>query len=165
MQDTTTKPLFSADLTPHRLMGARERWAVVGLASLLGAIPGLISLSAGAWPIAVFIAIAVAGMAIALKFSNAEGKRHERITLWSDRLDVDQFDIKGAVRRRQFNPRAVRLIIDRDFDEQTTRLRLRSGDGDLEIGEFLNNDDKSSFGKVFGTALKKARITPVKTGS
>ena len=165
MPDKTIKPLFSADLTPHRAMNARERWVVVGLAALLGAIPALISLSAGAWPIALFVGAAVIAIAVALTLSDKNGKRREIVTLWPDRLEIVQIDAKGQKEQRLLSSLVARLIIDRDFDEQTTRLRVRSGEDDLEIGAFLSPDDKSSFGKVFGTALKRARISPVKTGS
>src|SRR3954464_15828453 len=98
MQNTKTKLLFSAILAPHRSMSPREQTAVVGLAALLGAIPSLIALSVGAWPIAIFVAVAVAGIALALRLSNKNGKRREQVILWSDRLTVLQFDLKGAVR-------------------------------------------------------------------
>ena len=48
-------------------------------------------------------------------------------------------------------------MIDRDYNERTTGLHLRTRDSDTEIGSFLTADDKASFAKVFGTALKKAR--------
>ena len=48
-------------------------------------------------------------------------------------------------------------MLDRDADEKTVAMRLRSGKDELEIGTFLNSDDKSSFAKALGTALRKAR--------
>ena len=57
----------------------------------------------------------------------------------------------------RFNPFFVKLVIDRDFNERITALHLRSRDRDLLIGAFLSPDDKTSFARVFGAALKKAR--------
>ena len=45
----------------------------------------------------------------------------------------------------------------RDYEERTTRLRLRERERELVIASFLNPEDKASFAKAFGTALKTAR--------
>src|SRR5690606_20184356 len=77
--------------------------------------------------------------------------------LWPDQLELRQVAPGGEEQLRRFNPFYVKLDIDRDFDERTTALHLRTRDDDIEIGAFLSSDDKASFAKVFGTALKKAR--------
>jgi uncharacterized membrane protein len=58
---------------------------------------------------------------------------------------------------RRFDPKAVRLVLDRDMNEKTRALRLRSGAENVEIGAFLSPDDKASFAKEFGRALRQAR--------
>lgn len=165
MQDSTGTPLFSARLTPHRSLGGRGRWVVVGFAAALGAIPALGSLALGAWPIAIFVGLDVLAIGWALHLSNRHGKAAELVTLWSDRLRIVQISASGTTRQHQFNPAFVRLVIERDYDEHTRTLCLRSADGDFEIGALLSPDEKSGFAKVFGTALRKARISSVKTGS
>jgi uncharacterized membrane protein len=64
---------------------------------------------------------------------------------------------KGVETRTRFNPLNVKLIVERDYDEHTTALKLRSGLGDTEIGAFLNGEEKASFARALGTALRKAR--------
>ncbi|WDR07360.1 DUF2244 domain-containing protein [Devosia rhodophyticola] len=165
MQDTTTTPLFSAELTPHRALSRRGRWLVVVGAAILGALPAMIAVALGAWPVVICVAGAVLAIALALNYSHNDGKRCQRVQIWSDRLEITRVGPRGHARSRKFLPTAVRLVVDRDFDERTIALHIRSAHDELEIGEFLSPDEKSSFAMAFGTALRKARIRAVKTGS
>ena len=157
MQATTTAPLFAAELTPNRSLSPRGMRIVIGLVAALAALPGLIFFLMGAWPVVGFMGLDVIAIAWALHVSMRRGRRREQITLWSDRLEVVSIDAKGGESVEGFNPKTVRLIIDRDFNERTTALKLRTTQGETEIGAFLAPDDRSSFAKAFGTALRKAR--------
>ena len=79
------------------------------------------------------------------------------MTLWPDQLELKQVDGTGKETLTRFNPYFVKLVIDRDFNERTTALHLRTRDRDVVLGAFLNPDEKSSFAKAFGTALKRSR--------
>lgn len=152
-----TAPLFAASLTPYRAMGPRGILAVVGIALGFSVPPGLILLRLGAWPAVLGMALGVAALYVALRLSLRDGRRREEVTLWADALEVRQVDPRGAVRRARFNPFFVRLDVERDTDDRTTHLRLETRDGELEIGAFLNPDDKASFARAFAQALYAAR--------
>lgn len=138
-------------------MGRRGIRAVVVMVAILATIPGIIFFSLGAWPIVGFMGLDVALIWWALAAHQRDGKRYEQVTLWPDQLELKQVDGKGKETLTRFNPFNVKLVIDRDFNERTTGLHLRTRDRDLELGTFLNTDEKSSFAKAFGTALKRAR--------
>lgn len=157
MQATTTTPLFAAELTPHRSLGARGGWTVLALGSVLALLPALAVLSVELWLIIGLMGLDVAAIAIALFVALRRGRRREQITIWTDQLEWTATDAKGGRVLRRFNPKTVRLLLDRDADEKTIALRLRHGKDELEVGAFLNADDKSSFAKALGTALRKAR--------
>jgi len=157
MQATTTTPLFAAELTPHRSLTRRGQRLVISLVVALAAFPGFVFVMLGAWPVVGFIGLDILAIALALHISMRRGKKREQITLWSDRLEVATTDAGGAVALRGYNPKTVRLIITRDFNERTTAMRLRTKDGEAEIGAFLAPDDRASFARAFGTALRKAR--------
>lgn len=157
MQATTTTPLFAAELKPHRTLGAGGGWIVIGLFALFAALPGLAFLSMDTWPIVGFMGLDVLAIAVALYISMRRGKRREQITVWADQLEWTATDAKGGKTLRRFNPKTVRLLLDRDADEKTLAMRLRHGKDELEVGAFLNADDKSSLAKALGTALRKAR--------
>jgi uncharacterized membrane protein len=154
----TTAPLFSARLTPHRSMSRKGMRRVMALTALLALIPGLFVFSFGAWPVVVFMALDIIAIAWAFHASLEDGKRRELVTVWSDRIELLATSPKGAETRTRFNPLHVKLIVERDYDEHTTALKLRTALGDTEIGDFLTGEEKASFARALGTALRKARV-------
>ncbi len=155
---TQAKPLFAAKLTPNRSLGTKGMRVVIALVAILASIPGVLFFSLGAWPIVGFIGLDVVLVVWALSTSFRQGKRYEEITLWPDQLEIKQVDGAGKEVLNRFVPRLVKLVVDRDFNERTTGLHLKSADQDLVLGAFLNQDEKSSFAKAFGTALKRSRL-------
>jgi len=154
---TQARPLFSAKLTPHRSLGQRGFHVVIAVVAVAATVPAITFYSLGAWPIVGFLGLDVALIAWAMWASLKDGKRYEQVTLWRDQLELKQVDGGGKEALLRFNPSFVKLVVDRDFNERTTGLHLRTRDRDVVIGAFLNQDEKSSFAKAFGTALKRAR--------
>ena len=154
---TKARPLFAATLTPNRSLSRRGLRVVVAVTAVLASIPGMLFLSLGAWPIVGFLGLDVLLVWWALRTSLNDGRQFEEITLWADKLELRQISPHGKEQVLHFNPFHVKLVIDRDIDERTVGLHLRTAGSDTEIGAFLSPDDKTSFAKVFGTALKKAR--------
>lgn len=154
---TQAKPLFAAKLRPHRSLSGRGARIVLAIVVVLASVPGIVFLSMGAWPIVGFVGLDVALIWWALASSLRDGKRFEEVTLWRDQLEFKQVDGAGHETLTRFDPRFVKLVVDRDFNERTTGLHLRSTERDMELGAFLGQDEKSSFAKAFGTALKRAR--------
>lgn len=154
---TQARPLFAATLTPNSSLSRRGLRLVVAIAAILASVPAMIFLSLGAWPIAAFLGLDVALVWWALRTAVEGGRQFEQVTLWADQLEVRQVSARGREQVLTFNPFYVKLVIERDFNERITALHLRTPDSDTEIGAFLSPDDKTSFAKVFGTALKKAR--------
>ena len=155
---TQARPLFAAKLTPHRSLGRKGFRVVIMLAAVLATIPGIIFFSMGAWPIVGFLGLDMALIWWAMSASRRDGKRYEEVTLWPDQLEIKQVDGVGKETLSRFNPYLVKLVVDRDFNERTVGLHLRTRDRDVVLGQFLNQDEKSSFAKAFGTALKRARV-------
>ncbi len=154
---TQARPIFSARLTPRRSIGARGAGMVVAVLAIAATMSGAIYFSLGAWPIIAFLVLDVALLGLAMGQVLRRTKREEEVTLWSDQLELKQVDTTGRATLTRFHPQAVKLVIDRDFNERTTALHLRSADQDVELGAFLEPDEKSSFAKAFGTALRRAR--------
>ena len=155
---TQAKPLFAAKLTPNRSLGTKGMRVVIALVAIMASIPGVLFFSLGAWPIVGFLGLDVVLVVWALSSAFRQTKRYEEITLWPDQLEIKQVDATGKEVLNRFAPRLVKLVVDRDFNERTTGLRLKSVDRDLALGAFLNQDEKSSFAKAFGTALKRSRL-------
>ena len=160
MQAITTMPLFAADLTPNRSLSAAGAWLLAGLTLVLFALPGLLFLSMGAFPVTVLMGVTGLGIVAGLFVGLRRSKRRERITVWTDQIEWQNTDSAGVSVMHRFNPHTVRLLLTRDEHEKTTAVRLRQGEETVELGSFLSSEDKSSFAKALGTALRQARSQP-----
>ncbi|HWA19528.1 MAG TPA: DUF2244 domain-containing protein [Devosia sp.] len=154
---TQAKPLFAATLTPHRSLGPRGKRVVIVLVALLALVPGLLFYAVGAWPVVGFMGLDIVAIWLALTISMRQGKASEVVTLWPDALELKRIDPKGRETLLGFKPFDVRFVIDRDYNERVTGLWLRQRDDRHPLGAFLSPEEKLSFSKAFGTALRKAR--------
>jgi len=156
MQVTKTTPLFAATLRPDRSYKAAGGWLGLALAGLVGG-PFLIAI-----PEFLFTGLAAYGLAsgglIAFGLrQKRRGKQFQQVTLWADQLEISAGAAGSETVLQRFEPGRVKLRLDRDGFERTTGIFLRHDKGELELGNFLGRDDKSSFAKAFGTALRQAR--------
>ena len=156
MQATTTTPLFAATLKPDRsprLMGGWVAFAVaaIGATPLAVLIPGVLLPTAAAF--------GIGGTALGVLSLRASRQRRisQQVTLWADQLEIASIDRHGARLLRRFDPKTVRLVLDRDENEKTVRMRLRAGKDEVEVGAFLKLEDRSSLARALGTALRRAR--------
>ena len=151
------KPLFAATLTPHRSLSPRGKRVVIGLIAALALVPGIVFYVAGAWPVVGFMGLDVVAIWVALTVSMRGGKAYEVVTLWPGTLELKKVDAKGTEDVQTFSPCVVRFVIDRDFNERVKGLWLKERDERTALGAFLSPEEKLSFSKAFGTALRKAR--------
>jgi uncharacterized membrane protein len=85
------------------------------------------------------------------------GKQQEVVSLWPGTLELKKIDAKGAEEVLTFVPANVRFVIERDFNERVQTLWLRDRETRIPLGGFLSPEEKLSFSKAFGAALRKAR--------
>jgi uncharacterized membrane protein len=157
MQATTTSPLFAAALKPDRSPGVAGGWLALSL-SALATTPFALLVPEVALPALAAFAIGGTAMTGLTVRQTRYRRMRQQVTLWADQLEIVLTDGKGAKTLRRFNPKAVRLILKRDDNERTLSMRLRSGKEELELGAFLKTEDRSSFARAFGTALRRARL-------
>ena len=155
-QATTTTPLFAATLRPDRSFRTAGGWVGLGLAGVIGG-PFLVAAPEVLAPGLIAYALAGGGlMAFGIRQAR-RGRTRQQVTLWPDQLEIATSGAGQTRVLRRFEPRAVRLRLERDENERTTAIFLRRGPEELELGAFLSPDDKASFAKAFGRALRQAR--------
>jgi uncharacterized membrane protein len=156
MQATTTTPLFSAALRPDRSLRLTGGWIALSLCAI-AALPLIIAAPSLALPVSLGLASVGAGMGF-IAFRQLRAKRiTQQVTLWVDQLEIATTQPSGEKSLQRFDPHTVRLVLDRDENEKMLALRLRNGKESIEVGAFLSPEDKASFAKALGTALRKAR--------
>lgn len=156
MQATTTQPLFSATLRPDRTLRAAGGWVSLVIAGIV-ATPFLIAVPEFLLPGLAGFALSALGLVIFGLRQARRSRLAQRITLWTDQLEVLTLGPGQNRVLRRFRPQDVRLVLQRDENERTTALHLTHGGETIELGGFLANDDKSSFARAFGQALRRAR--------
>ena len=153
----TDKPVFAALLTPHRSIGPAGIRVVVLVFAGLAVVPGVYLVTTKLWPLIFILMASTLSLWIALSISHARGRTFEEVTLWRHHLKVRHVTHKGRERHHGFNPFWVRFHVNRDFGDRVTRLTLGNREETVEIGGFLNPDDKASFADAFGQALGRAK--------
>ncbi|WEK04169.1 MAG: DUF2244 domain-containing protein [Candidatus Devosia phytovorans] len=156
MQATRTVPLFSAALRPDRSPKIMGGWVSLGVATVL-ATPLAVIVPEALIPIAVAFVGGVTAMSWLTWHQSRQRKVTQQLTLWTDQLEIVTRSGKGERLLKRFDPRTVRLVLHRDDYEKVVAMTLRHGEEAFEIGTFLSAEDKSSFAKAFGTALRRAR--------
>ncbi len=94
---------------------------------------------------------------IALTVSMRAGKAREIVSLWPGTLELKKIDAKGAEQVLTFVPEKIRFVIDRDFNERVQSPGCASVRRASCSAVSSALEEKLSFSKAFGAALRKAR--------
>ncbi len=150
-------PLFHAKLTPHRSLGRQGFKTLMYI--LLGCwfVVGAVFLSMGAWPIFGFFGLDVLGIWLAFRINYRSARQYEEVKLTRSELVIEKVSSSGKAIQLKFNPFWTKFAIKRHPYAGVTALKLMSGGMTHSIGEFLNPDDRESFGKAFQFALARAK--------
>ncbi len=156
MQVTTTAPLFAATIRPDRSLHTAGGWLGLAVVGLVGG-PLLIAAPEMVFPALAAYGAAGAGL-FALNLRQARRQRlFQQVTVWPEQLEIVTTDHSNEPHLQRFAPHAVRLRLVRDENERTTGIFLQHGEDALELGAFLASEEKSSFARALGAALRKAR--------
>ena len=156
MQATTTVPLFSAALRPDRSPRVTGGWVALVVAAIL-ATPLIAMAPEILLPAGTAFAVGIVALVVMTVQQSRRRRLRQQVTLWPDQLEIVTSQARGESVLRRFDPKTVRLVLERDDDEKAIAMRLRNGKEEFELGAFLGPEDRSSFAKAFGTALRKAR--------
>ncbi|TCT44533.1 putative membrane protein [Martelella mediterranea] len=150
-------PVFSAELFPHRSLG-RKGFRVLLAVAALGFLPNTVYfLAEGAWPIAVFCAVTFLGLYGAFRLSYRSARTREYVWLSPHQIRVCKYAPSGRVFEAGFNPLWTRFIVDHHPEFGITGMRLTSSGETVEIGAFLNPEDRESFAKALRSALASVK--------
>lgn len=153
----SNEQFFAARLTPYRSL---SRKGFILLMSFVGAscfISGILFLKMGAWPVFLFFVLDALLILLAFKLNYHAAKGYEEISVQIDEVKVCQFAPSGRITVHSFNPFFTKFNVDRHEEYGVMKLALSTRESNLEIGSFLNAQDKESFARSFGGAFAKAK--------
>lgn len=153
----TSVPEFSAKLTPHRSLSRTGFIWLIGLIAFTCATSSLMFFALGAWPIVIFLGVDVLIIWLAFKLNYRDGRCFEEILVWPHQLIVRKVSASGKESKFLFNPFWARFDVERHDEYGVTAMKLREQDREIEVGSFLNPDDRESFARAFSHALSDVR--------
>ncbi|GAA0784755.1 DUF2244 domain-containing protein [Roseibium denhamense] len=151
------RPFFSAVLTPHRSLGPNGFMILMGCFGLISFVAGIIFWQIGAWPVFGFFGLDVALLYLAFRLNYASARAYEEIKVSRNEIVIRKI---GPGRRElefKFNPLWVRLSVERIEDEGVTAISLTSRGETVDLGQFLNPEDRTSFAGAMANALATAK--------
>jgi uncharacterized membrane protein len=147
------RPVFAAELTPHRSLGKTGFRVVLALSGAVCLVYGGFFLVTGAYPIGLFFGLDFLGLYIALKMSYRSGKAREEVTVSRTTLSIRKFSPAGRMVEHRFNPFWARFRVSRHEEFGITGMFVTGEGRFTDVGSFLNPDDRESFAKAFRGAL------------
>ncbi len=158
--DAADRPVFAAEITPHRSLTPRAflfvMVAFAGLCTVLS-VPFYLM---GAWPVLGFLGLDVLALWIAFRLSFAQARACERIVLTYVELFVEKISQHGLKREWRFNPLWVRVRTERDEDFGMTRIAVAERGAEIDVAGALSPHEREEFADAFGRALAVAKAGP-----
>lgn len=151
------EPFFRARLLPHRSLG-RTGFLLLMLSLLLAwLVVGAIFLSHGAWPVAGYCGLDLLAIYIAFRLNYRSARASEEISLSRTCLEIRQTAPSGRAHLHRFNPFWTRFDVARHGEAGITHMTVASRNAIVQIGGFLNPDDRENFASAFTRALATAQ--------
>ncbi len=143
-------------LWPHRSLPPTGFVWFIGITCAMLSLPLLALLGTAAlWGLLPFLALAVAGVWIALNHSYRTGRLVEEVCLWDDQMSLVRVEPSGRRQEWQANPYWVEL---RTHDKPVEHyLTLRGGDREVELGAFLSPEERLELKLDLEDAIRQLR--------
>ena len=151
------KPQFAARLVPYRSLSRNGFVALMVFVGVTCFASGILFMAVGAWPVLGFMALDVLIVWAAFAVNYRSARRYEEVAIWPHDLVVRQVSPAGRISEHRFNPFWTRFNVDRHEEFGITRMFLQASGRELDIGGFLNPDDREIFARAFGRALASAK--------
>ncbi|MEP4770063.1 MAG: DUF2244 domain-containing protein [Roseibium sp.] len=151
------RPFFTAVLTPYRSLGPN---GFMILMLCLGAVSfgaGILFWRIGAWPVFGFFGLDMALIWLAFRLNYASAKRFEEVRVSRNEIVIRKVGPGRHSQEYHFNPVWVRLSVDRIEDEGVVKISLTSRGETIDLGNFLNPEDRTSFAGAMASALATAK--------
>lgn len=151
-------PFFSAVLTPYRSLGPNGFMILMLCFGAVSFAAGILFWSIGAWPVFGFFGLDIALLWFAFRMNYRSAKTYEEVVVSRNDLIIRKVGPGKRFQEFRFNPFWVRLSIERVEDEGVVKITLTSRGESVDLGNFLNPDDRTSFAGAMANALAVAKV-------
>jgi len=151
------RPFFTAVLTPYRSLGPNGFLILMCIFGAVCFVSGLLFLRIGAWPVFGFFGLDVALLWFAFRMNYRSAKTFEEVVVSRSEIAIRKVGPGRRYQEFRFNPVWVRLTVDRLEDEGVVKISLISRGETVDLGNFLNPEDRTSFAGAMANALATAK--------
>ncbi len=151
------RPFFSAVLTPHRSLGPKGFLILMCIFGAVCFCAGILFLSIGAWPVFGFFGLDIALLWFAFQLNYRSARTFEEVIVSRYEILIRKVGPGRKFQEYHFNPFWVRLTVNRLEDEGVVKVSLVSRGETIDLGNFLNPDDRTSFAGAMANALSIAK--------
>ncbi len=151
------KPFFSAVLTPYRSLGPNGFMILMLCFGATSFVAGLLFLSIGAWPVFGFFGLDMVLLWFAFRMNYRAARTFEEVVVSRHEIAIRKVGPGKRYQEYRFNPVWVRLSVDRLDDEGVVKISLTSRGETVDLGNFLNPEDRTSFAGAMANALSVAK--------
>jgi len=155
--DALDRPFFTAVLTPYRSLGPNGFLILMGVFGVICFVSGILFWRIGAWPVFGFFGLDVAVLWFAFRMNYHSARAFEEVVVSRNEIAIRKVGPGKRHQEYRFNPVWVRLKVDRLDDEGVVGITLSSRGETVDIGNFLNPDDRTSFAGAIANALAVAK--------
>lgn len=155
--DDLNRPFFTAVLTPYRSLGPNGFMILMGCFGVVSFFAGFLFWRIGAWPVFGFFGLDVALLWYAFRLNYRSARVFEEVAVSRTEISVRRVGPGNRYQEFHFNPVWVRLTVNRLDDEGVVRITLASRGETVDLGNFLNPEDRTSFAGAIANALSVAK--------
>ena len=156
-QYSGSKLLFATTLTPRRSLSFNSFQVLILILFLIFLLIGSVFINFGAWPVFSFLGLEIFLIWGAFHLNYYAACEKEVIRVYSNEIYVSNISATGKVSEFKFNPRWVRLIVERLNDDEIRQIKLICGGKGCLIGRFLNSEDLETFAAALENAINLAK--------
>ncbi|WP_417767040.1 DUF2244 domain-containing protein [Stappia sp.] len=150
-------PFFAALLTPYRSLGPAGFRVLMLFICGICLLAGLVFLSLGAWPVFGFLGLDILLVFFAFRWNYKAARAFEEVQVSRTEIRIRKVRASGREQLFTCNPFWARLHLREEEDEGVTRITLTARNRAIDIGGFLNPEDRTSFAGALRSALALAQ--------
>ncbi|WP_341703105.1 DUF2244 domain-containing protein [Ferrovibrio sp.] len=155
MDPLPPRPVFAAELRPHRSLGPRGFVILMGFFAAVNFAAGAAFWALGAWPVFGFCGLDVLLLWLAFRYSYRQARAREYLRLDADALTLRRIDMQGREKSWRMQPYWLRVECSEEDD--SARLRLWSHGRMLAVGDFLSPQERRTLAAALREALWRWR--------
>ncbi|MCC4244830.1 DUF2244 domain-containing protein [Stappia indica] len=150
-------PFFAALLTPYRSLGPSGFRILMLVVCAICLTAGLLFLSLGAWPVFGFLGLDILLIFFAFRWNYRAARAFEEVQVSRTEIRIRKVLASGREQLYSCNPFWARLDVREEEDEGVVRITLTARGMSVDIGGFLNPEDRTSFAGALRRAVALAK--------